>query len=440
MNGWPKVLVTGAEEHQGLAVIRGLGQAGIPVVACGRDARSRGFYSRYTVARSTYASPFDDGERFLSDIIGMVDRTGARLIMPVTESTLVVLSAARERLPAGVTLAAAPSAALDCVIDKLQTLKVAESVGIPTPRTACGEGAREILDQMAGFRFPVAIKPRGNALHSSTHNALGFKVKYARTLDGLGSLLASFGPDARAVLVQEFATGTGRCVSAVCRDGESLVQFAYAREREVPLTGGISVVRTSIPLDPRLADWTARLLRAIRWHGVAMVEFKHDDATDRYTLMEINGRFQASTALALDAGINLPHVVAGLFLGREPARMSPYRIGVRERWLRGDLLALRDGLSFERRRSPTRPPVGPVPSRRTVLWHFLRDFAPGVRYDEFRLEDWRPAWVECGAIARVAGEWLADVVKGPLRRIARMAGPSKEAGASRDSRIATGMS
>ena len=30
-----KVLVTGAEEHQGLAVIRGLGLAGVPVVACG---------------------------------------------------------------------------------------------------------------------------------------------------------------------------------------------------------------------------------------------------------------------------------------------------------------------------------------------------------------------------------------------------------------------
>lgn len=39
--GAPKVLVTGAETHQGLAVIRGL--AGVPVVACGAHRRSLGF-------------------------------------------------------------------------------------------------------------------------------------------------------------------------------------------------------------------------------------------------------------------------------------------------------------------------------------------------------------------------------------------------------------
>ena len=57
MTAWPTVLVTGSEEHQGLAVIRGLGRAGIPVVACGLQRRSLGFYSRYVVHRATYASP-----------------------------------------------------------------------------------------------------------------------------------------------------------------------------------------------------------------------------------------------------------------------------------------------------------------------------------------------------------------------------------------------
>ena len=55
-----KVLVTGAEEHQGLAVIRGLGLAGVPVVACGASRRSLGFYSRFASEGYSYASPLLD--------------------------------------------------------------------------------------------------------------------------------------------------------------------------------------------------------------------------------------------------------------------------------------------------------------------------------------------------------------------------------------------
>src|SRR5207302_4519709 len=193
--------------------------------------------------------------------------------------------------------------------------------------------------------FPVASKPRGHGLHLTTANTLGFKVRYARTLDELRLLLQPFERDAGAVLVQEYAAGVGRCVAALCRRGEPLVLFAYSREREFPLSGGVSVVRKSIPLDERLAAYSTALLRAIGWHGVAMVEFKYDPAADRYTLMEINGRFQASTALSLDAGINLPYLAACVYGAGEPGPAQPYRVGVVERWLRGDLLVVRDALT-----------------------------------------------------------------------------------------------
>ena len=419
MTSWPSVLVTGAEEHQGLAVIRGLGRAGIPVVACGVHRRSLGFYSRYARDYATYASPFQARERFIDDIVATVHRTQPELIIPASESTLVVLDSARHLLPAFTLLAAPPPESVSGAIDKLATLTLGRALGVPVPRTAWGNTLEEVVEKAAHFVYPLALKPRGNPLHATTANRLGFKVRYARNRDDLRAKLESYGSDVSAVLVQEYATGTGRCVSVVCRDGVPLVMFPYSRDREYPLSGGVSVMRTSIALDPRVAEWTASLLGAMQWQGVAMVEFKYDAAVDKYTLMEVNGRFQASTALALDAGLNLPYLVACVFLGRAPTMVMPYRIGVRERWLRGDLMALRDGLALNRRVSPTRSPAGAVPSRMGLLLRFIRDFRLGTRYDELKTDDMIPAIIESGTLGRLASEWLFDVVKAPARRAAR---------------------
>ena len=264
----------------------------------------------------------------------------------------------------------------------------------------------------------MAIKPRGHWLHGATANSLGFKSRYARSRDELIALLARCRDDARAVLVQEFVPGRGRCVAAVCRDGVPLVLFAYERVREFPFSGGVSVVRRSIPLNDHLARYTTALLGELRWHGVAMVEFKYDERADRYTLMEINGRFQASTALSLDAGLNLPALTAALFLGEEPAPVGSYRVGVEERWLRGDVLALRDAFA----RAPRRPPEGGFPgarpSRTAVAWRFLRDFRPGMHYDEFKWYDVRPGLVEAAALVRQVARWCGEVGAAVARYLA----------------------
>lgn len=406
----PAVLVTGAQEHQGLAVIRGLGMAGFPVVACGTSRHSIGFYSRYTTATGRYTSPFESPRRFLDDVLRTIRRTRPGLVLPTVESTLVVLSEHRAEIERYALLAAPSREGLECALDKSKTLRLAARLGVPAPRSAQGADTDAILDAAAGLRFPVAIKPRGNALHLSTANALGFKVRYARDLAELAAVLAPFGRDARALLVQEYVPGVGRCVSALCRHGEPVALFAYAREREYPVSGGVSVLRRTIPLDPRLAQWTTALLGALDWHGVAMVEFKYDRRADDYTLMEINGRFQASTALSLDAGLNLPALAALLYLGRPlpPSPVPAARLDVRERWLRGDLLALRDVFGRGRTPQPGGPPV-PAPSRWKALGQFLADFfRPQIHYDEFRWKDWKPAVVEALALLAWVVRWAGE--------------------------------
>src|SRR5690349_9582567 len=76
------VLVTGAGQHQGLAVIRALGLAGASVIACGPFARSLGFASRYATRAFRYTSPFHDKRQFVDDVLAIARRTHPDLILP----------------------------------------------------------------------------------------------------------------------------------------------------------------------------------------------------------------------------------------------------------------------------------------------------------------------------------------------------------------------
>jgi predicted ATP-grasp superfamily ATP-dependent carboligase len=415
-----KVLVTGAEEHQGLAVIRGLGLKGVPVVACGASPRSLGFYSRFATERYSYTSPLVDGKQFIEDIAGILDGSGAELIIPAVESTLVALDASRERIETTAVLAAPDSETLDVAIDKLRTVRLAEAVGVPAPRTASAATVDAVLDLVKAFRFPVAIKPRGNGIHAKTRHRFHFKVKYANSPAALRQLLESIDLSKGSVLVQELAPGVGVCVSAVFCEGRPLVQFAYRRLREWPITGGVSVLRKSVRPDERLTRYVNRLLGTLKWHGVAMVEFKHDERRDDYVLMEINGRFQASTALSLDAGLNLPYIVYCLYSGTRLEDVYSYRAGVSERWIRGDWLSLLDYLFGDTIGAAPTTPDARLPSKRAALADFVRAFRPSVRYDEIKSYDWRPALVEALTIGRLTGQRIRAIAG---RRAAKLSVP-----------------
>src|SRR4029077_11048979 len=106
---------------------------------------------------------------------------------------------------------------------------------------------------------------------------------------------------------------------------------------ENPPAGGASVLSESAPVEARLRDDAIRLLGPIGWHGVAMMEYKQDQNTGDFFLMEINGRFWGSLQLAIDAGVDFPFLAWQLATGRRPEVPRPYAVGVKNRWLCGDV-------------------------------------------------------------------------------------------------------
>ena len=182
-----------------------------------------------------------------------------------------------------------------------------------------------------------------------------------------------------------------------------------------------SVLCESVALDPVMLDHAMRLLGPLGWHGVAMMEFKQDQRTGRSFLMEVNGRFWGSLQLAIDAGVDFPYMSCQLALGETIAPPRDYQIGVKSRWLLGDL----DHLIIRvfHKAADQNLPDG-APSRARAMINFLQPFTPRTRYDVISADDLRPFVYETRQYAR---QWSASATRLGRRLFERAPQPATHA-------------
>jgi predicted ATP-grasp superfamily ATP-dependent carboligase len=189
------------------------------------------------------------------------------------------------------------------------------------------------------------------------------------------------------LLLQQRVIGPGVGVFLLLWDGDLVATFAHRRLREKPPSGGVSVYRESIRVDQSLIDRSRRLLDSFGWRGVAMIEYKLDEASGVPVIMEINGRFWGSLQLAIDAGVDFPSLLVARALGQKVYGPASYKVGIRSRWEWGGV----DYLVARLRRSDAELslPAGGPGRIRSVLSALL-PWLPGDRLEVLRLGDPRP--------------------------------------------------
>jgi len=138
-------------------------------------------------------------------------------------------------------------------------------------------------------------------------------------------------------MLQEYITGAGCAFFAVYNKGKCGLTFQHKRVREYPVSGGASVCAESYKND-LVQKYGKRLLDALNWHGVAMVEFKLNNKGIPI-LMEINPKFWGSTDLALEAGVNFPKALIDILNGKEISYSEKYSYPFKFHWsLHGDII------------------------------------------------------------------------------------------------------
>ena len=384
----PQILVLDGHLRHAIDIVRSLGRRGHAVDILTAKPHPPAGYSRYVRDSFLFdfcACPPDEGLRVVS---ALVESRGHDCVIAAGLDGTGFLAQHREDLGQLTRLVAASPGAFSAAEDKNATMMLAESVGVAVPKTLAPETPDE-LEQCAMWTYPLVVKARGGQGRFAYANSFEELRHVNRRI---AKQSGSVGADTEPLpLVQEYIAGTGHGYFALCDHGRVLASFMHQRVREVPPSGGPSSMAQSFT-DPALEDAGKRVLGALEWSGVAMVEFKRETASGRYVLIEINPKFWGSLGLAIAAGVDFPWLMVQLALNGTVEAPAGFR-DTAYKWLSMDI-------------------EHSIAVNRPFLW--LRDVARGVPND-FRLGD-------PGPNAALLAQGALDVARG--RRRVNLAGPT----------------
>lgn len=318
---------------------------------------AQSFFSKYCSDRYILPSSSNDPERFIRCIWELTKSRDYEVLLPIGWHANYYASKYRTILEKHTAIPVAPYESMRVAANKDLTMEFAKSVGVDVPATYQANNMEDIEEICAHAAFPLVIKGSVSAGN----------VRYARNASELKRYFLEMA-DVRPI-VQEYIEGYGCGFFALYDSGKCVARFMHRRIREFPPSGGPSVAARA-DYSAELMQQGMKILDALNWHGVAMVEFKKDRKDGKYKLMEINPKFWGSLELAIAAGVDFPYLAYLTAKGQSFDPVFKYNRDVMFRWpFPGDLMY---ALSQHRLRG------------------FIRDFTSGEYTDDVYLNDLGP--------------------------------------------------
>jgi predicted ATP-grasp superfamily ATP-dependent carboligase/thymidylate kinase len=399
-----KVLVLGSDTQSFLSAIRSLGRGGIEVHVAWHEPNSPALRSRYVSAAHNLPPCLGNSDAWKPELIALMQRAKFDLVIPCHDRMLIPLQEHRHDLEPFGRLYLVNDRAFDVLFDKFKTTALARSLGIPVPRELLVTRVQDAESVRAIYNLPVVLKARASLdRRDLTATRVVNKAYSWEDFDRYVDEMQVNGP----VIVQENALGVGVGVELLLNAGKPLMAFQHVRVHE-PLHGGASSYRKSVPLSPDLLDAARKLLQAVDYTGVAMVEFKVNAQTGEWVLIEVNARFWGSLPLAMACGADFPLALFQLLVEGRTDFPNSYRVGLYCRNLTWDL-----GWQWHNLHADRSDPMLATLPLPTILAETTRNLLTmRERSDAFTVDDPGPGIAE-------ARDVVADVWKRVLRRFLR---------------------
>jgi len=324
-------LLLDGENRSTLAACRSLGRHGLKVAVVG----PAGCFTHDSRFCSKIIVQSDDPKTYIEELRGVLRELSPRFFLPMSDQSIELVSN-DQRLFGRAPLPDISS--LEIVQKKEKLLELCLELSVRVPES---QFISSVADTASWDIFPAVLK---TARAGDTERKVKPQVRYFSNRTELENYIINNQAEFPWIL-QEQIVGPGVGVFLLAKDGEVLTTFCHQRILDKPPSGGVSVLSKSISRDEAPIAEAVKLVKALNWTGVAMVEFKYSSKTNLPYLMEINPRFWGSLQLSISCGVDFPWL---LFLmdkmelaskeGIQALEMARnYKVGRRLRWDLGTL-------------------------------------------------------------------------------------------------------
>ena len=314
----------------GTGIIRALGEQSVPLMAVYYEDSDMGYASKYVQYKILAPHPEREEKEFIELLLDYASRFGNGVLIPADDATLVAVSKNKDILSQHYIVACNDWEVTRRLIQKDFTYRIAQSYGIPIPKTMIPKNISDVEKYAETAYFPCLVKPCESHKYFEI-----FRRKVYRTTNA-DELIIAYNEAAEVgleVLLQEFIPGDdtqGVNYNSYTWDGHPLAEYTARKVRLYPPEFGVPRVLVSRPV-PEVIEPGRKILHALNYHGYACTEFKKDSRDGIYKFMEVNGRHNRSLLLAVKCGINFPlleynHLVYGHIPSVNGARKEVYWI------------------------------------------------------------------------------------------------------------------
>jgi predicted ATP-grasp superfamily ATP-dependent carboligase len=266
--------------HGGLAAIRTLGRAGVPVHVVCEDRFTPAALSRYTARRLVPPPGTGASGRLLAGLLAHAERLGRPSVLIPTDDLAAFFIADHADDLAGSFLFARPVPGLARIL--AEKAKLADLTA-DVPRQRLLATPDDLAAHLAEVRFPVVAKSAPLLRPDGRRTGGTVLVRDRAAYLGLPT----------PVLIQEHVFGDDWLFHGYwTTEGECVIAGTGRKLRAFPARTGETALGRAEP-NPELAASARALLDGTGYRGPVSMDFRRDQSTGRYLLFDVNPRLGA---------------------------------------------------------------------------------------------------------------------------------------------------
>ncbi len=311
-----KILMLDGNSSQCLPLIRSFFKKGHWVTLVTPSKFSSGYFSRYAKEKLIWPKITGNEEEFYKVLRDHIRSTKYDVVLGLSDVSSGILSCHKEEVEKFVSTVVPNYKIFSMAVNKYATMQLCMANGIPCPLTfddneAYSEGLKKNL------KFPAVVKPKRGV------GAQGFTVVHDWNLliEKLPELQQNYG----SMLIQEYIPNQRQyTVEAFCDQNSELKACVISRKvRFFPVSGGTSSCNITVN-EPEITLTVERLLKKLKWTGIANIDFVFDPRDNTYKVIEINPRIGATAKIAFLTGVDLSEMLLKLANGEDIKEIKSY--------------------------------------------------------------------------------------------------------------------